>query len=561
MKLVECVPNFSEGRDKVVIEAIAAEICSVRGVELLDVDPGAATNRTVYTFAGAPDAVLEAAFLAIKKGALLIDMRSHKGAHARQGACDVCPFVPISDVTMDECVELARRLGKRAGDELRIPVYLYAAAATAPERKKLPDIRAGEYEALAEKLKRPEWKPDFGPAEFNAKAGATVIGARNFLIAYNVNLNTKSVRLAKDIGFTIRESGRLKRDAKGEKVTGPDGKPERAPGLFKDVQATGWMIPEYRRAQVTINILDIEKSPLHLVFDKCSELAVDLGLRVTGSEIVGMVPKKVLHDAGVYFLKKQGASVGISEEEIIRTAVISLGLNDVSQFDHKKKIIEERFMKPTPLADMTLKGFVDELASNSPAPGGGSTAALAGALSAALSAMVANLTFEKKGFEDKKHQMEEIGISAQEILRAQVTAIDDDTTAFGKVMDALALPKANDEQKASRKNALADANKGATLEPLATLERSLSLIDLAQKAAEKGNPNSLSDAGVAALMARAAAFGAYYNVLINLPGIDDKRWCDDIRKKADDLIRAVSEKSAGIEGDIASRLGGICAKK
>ena len=556
MKIVECVPNFSEGRDRAVIESISEAVRSVAGVELLDVDPGAATNRTVYTFAGEPEAVLEAAFQAIKRGSELIDMRRHKGEHARQGACDVCPFVPISGVTMEECAELARKLGKRVGEELSIPVYLYAEAAARPERRRLPDIRVGEYEALEEKLGKPEWKPDFGPAIFNAKAGATAVGARNFLIAYNVNLNTKSVRLAKEIAFDIRESGRLKRDAKGDKVVGPDGKPERVPGLFREVQATGWIIPEYNRAQVTINILDIEASPLHLVYDKCCELAAKIGLRVTGSEIVGMVPKKVLVDAGRYFLKKQGASAGASESETIHTAALSLGLSDVAPFDPKKKIIEERFMKPTPLASMTVRAFCEELASSSPAPGGGSVAALSGALSAALSSMVASLTFEKKGFEGVRPEMERIGEEGHRLLSQQVAAIDDDTLAFNRVMDAFGMPKGTDDQKAARKSAIEEATKGATLEPMGTLERCASLLDIAAAAAEQGNPNSLSDAGVAGLMARAAAHGAYYNVLINLSGISDEGWTSKIREKADLLLSQANEKAAALEKLMLTKLKG-----
>lgn len=546
VKLVECVPNFSEGRDKKAIDAIADSIKSVPGVELLDVDPGEATNRTVYTFAGSPESALEATFCAIKKGTELIDMRHHKGEHARQGACDVCPFVPISDVTMEECVELAKKLGERVGRELKIPVYLYAEAATRPERKKLPDIRSGEYEALEDKLKKPEWKPDFGDAIFNAKSGATVIGARNFLIAYNVNLNTKSVKLAKEIAFAIRESGKLKRD--------PEGNAIREPGLFKDVQATGWFISEYNRAQITINILDIEKSPLHLVYDKCCELASQLGLRVTGSEIVGMMPQKVLHDAGVYFLKKQGSTTGVSETEIINASVLSLGLCDVSKFDPDKKIIERRFTMTGHLAHLTVKNFLDELASNSAAPGGGSVAALSGALSAALSSMVAGLTFDKKGFENKRPEMEKIGVESQEILRQQIEAIDKDTDAFNKVMSALSLPKSTDEQKNIRKMSLQEANKAATLEPFSTLKRSLPLLELALLVAENGNPNSLSDAGVAGLMARSAAVGAYYNVIINLNGIEDKNWCNEIKSKANDILANVNKKAGEIESLMLERL-------
>ncbi|MBI5624288.1 MAG: glutamate formimidoyltransferase [Elusimicrobia bacterium] len=554
MKLVECVPNFSEGRDRAVIDAIAAAARSVPGVALLDVDPGAATNRTVYTFAGAPEDVLEAAFQAVKKGVELIDMRRHKGAHARQGACDVVPFVPIAGVVMEECVELARRLGERLGKELDLPVYLYAEAASRPERRRLPDVRAGEYEGLAEKLKAPEWKPDFGPAKFHARAGATAVGARNFLVAYNVNLNTASAGQAKEIAFAIRESGRLKRDASGNKVRGEDGKDLREPGLFRGVQATGWYIPEYKRAQVTINILDLSAAPLHAVYDACCDLALKLGLRVTGSEVVGLVPAGVLLDAGRHFLLKQGSSRGVSDAEVMETAIQSLGLRDVSAFDPAQKVIEERFRGPAPLASKTVADLLAELASRSPAPGGGSVAALSGALSAGLSAMVSGLTFEKKGFEAFKDEMEAMAVKAHALLRAQLKAVDDDTAAFNKVMDAFGMPKADPEAAAARSRAVQAATKAATLEPLGVLERCVPALDCARLAADKGNPNSLSDAGVASLMARAGAWGAYYNVLINLASIKDKAWLADALDKANGLMRQVTAKSAAIDASVAKRL-------
>ncbi|HQC50718.1 MAG: Methenyltetrahydrofolate cyclohydrolase [bacterium ADurb.Bin270] len=554
MKLVECVPNFSEGRDAAVIEAISDAIKSISGVALLDVDPGKATNRTVYTFAGAPDDVVEAAFQAIKKGTSLIDMRKHKGEHARQGACDVCPFVPISDVTMAECVALSNRLAKRVGDELGIPVYLYAEAAKVPERKRLPDIRSGEYEALEEKLKKPEWKPDFGPAKFNPSAGATVIGARNFLIAYNINLNTKNVKLAKDIAFEIRESGKLKRDENGNKILGPDGVALREPGIFKNLQGTGWIIPEYGRAQITLNILDTETTPVHLVYDKCCELAEKLGCRVTGSEVVGMIPRKVLRDAGIYFLKKQGSTTGISDDGIIHNGIISLGLSDIAPFDSKQKIIEERFVNEKPLLSMTLEAFAKELSSNSPAPGGGSIAALAGAMSAGLTSMVAALSFEKKGLEALKPEMEEIGCEAQKIMNSQLSSIDDDTSAFNAIMDAMRMPKESDEQKSLRKAAITEATKRATLEPFRVLERSVPSLELAARVAKKGNQSSLSDAGVAALMAHSAAIGAYYNVLINLSGIDDKKWCDDVKSRATDLLKKADDLASKIREGMMDKL-------
>lgn len=548
MKLVECVPNFSEGKDHKILEPIAGEIRSVTGVKLLDMDPGAATNRTVFTFAGAPDEVVEAAFLAIKKASLLIDMSKHKGAHPRMGATDVCPFVPISGITMKECIELAKRLGKRVGDELGIPVYLYDQAAQKPERKSLADIRTGEYEALPEKLKKPEWKPDFGPAKFNAKTGATAIGARQFLIAYNVNLNTNDVKIAKEIASTIREKGRVKKDEKGNTIC--------TPGLFKHCRATGWLIPEYNCAQVTINLTDFTVTPMHKVFDTCCREADKLGVRVTGSEIVGLVPKQAMIDAGRHYLKKSGGTMGVSEKTLIKTAIRSLGLNDVAPFDPEKKIIENNFAKPTPLVSMTLKDFADELASNSPAPGGGSVAALAGTLSAGLSSMVAALTYNKKGYEKHNEEMNNIGVEAQANMQEQTAAIDLDTEAFNKVMDCFGLPKKTDEEKAVRSKAIEDATKKATLIPFGVLERSIPALELALSVAERGNKNSASDAGVAGLMGYSAAMGAYYNVLINLAGISDAKWSEKIKKDAQKLIEKAKELSVKIEGMMMEKLKG-----
>lgn len=554
MKLIECVPNFSEGRDPRIIEAITAAIKGVDGVRVLDVDSGKATHRTVYTFAGEPEAVLEAAFAAIAKGVELIDMRRHFGEHARQGACDVCPFVPISETTIEECVALAKRLGERIGRELGIATYLYAEAAASPERRRLPDIRAGEYEALEEKLKSPRWKPDFGPAEFNAKSGAITVGARNFLIAYNVNLNTQSVKLAKRIAFRIREAGGNKRNADGTFVRDAGGEPIKEPGMFKSVQGTGWYIEEYRRAQVTVNILDIDASPLHEVYDACCELAAGLGCRVTGSEIVGMVPERVLLEAGRYFLSKQGASVGVSRTEIINNAMQSLGLSDVSLFDPEKKVIEQRFKPDAPLARLTLQAFVEELASNSPAPGGGSVAAMSGALAAGLTSMVAALTYGKKEFDGVREEMETVGIDAQALKDLQLAAIDNDTAAFNRVMAALRLPQENEPQKKIRADAIEAASKEATRIPLETLERTVPTLKLIETAAQKGNPNSLSDAGVAALEARAAAVGAYFNVLINLAGLSDKAWAKSIRKRADAALKEAQTMSARVEKDVLGRL-------
>jgi glutamate formiminotransferase/formiminotetrahydrofolate cyclodeaminase len=537
MKLVECVPNFSEGRDPRIVEAIADAVRAVDGVSLLDVDPGKTTNRTVYTFAGSPDAVLEAAFQAIKKGFELIDMSKHSGEHARQGACDVCPFVPISGVTLKECVALSERLAERVGKELALPVYLYAEAARRPDRRRLPDIRVGEYEALAEKLKKKEWRPDFGPAKFVPRFGVLTTGARNFLIAYNINLNTSNVRLAKDIALEVREIGKFKRDANRAILRNADGTPQRIPGRFKHVQGTGWLIPEYGRAQVTVNILDIDASPVHAVFDACCELAAERGGRVTGSEVIGMVPKRVLTEAGAYFLKKQGASRGVSESELIRVGAQSLGLSDIAAFDPEKKIIESVVSGKRPLIEKSVAGFVEDLASDSPAPGGGSVAALAGSLAAGLAAMVSALTYGKKGHREKNPQMEDLGIRAHGLKAEQVAAIDDDTFAFNRVMDAFSLPKKTKEQAAARSKAVEAATKEATLVPLKTLERTIPTLEAAADAVADGNPNSLSDAGVASLMARAAATGAYYNVLINLGSLRSKAWAAKTRAQADKALK------------------------
>jgi glutamate formiminotransferase/formiminotetrahydrofolate cyclodeaminase len=557
MKLVECVPNFSEGQDKAKIDAICAEIKRVGGIRLLDVDPGAATNRTVVTFAGSPEVVLEAAFFAIKKAAEMIDMRFHKGEHPRQGATDVCPFVPISNVTMEECVELARKLAKRVGEEIRIPVYLYEYAATKPERKNLADIRAGEYEALAEKLRKLEWRPDFGPAKFDdhvAKTGATVIGARQFLIAYNINLNTVSAAKAKEIAFTLRERGRLKRDVLGNKIVDKDGNSVYASGFFKECKATGWFIPEYKRAQITINLTDFHVTPTHAVFDAAVKEAEKLGLRVTGSEIVGMVPKQALIETGLYYLKKQNETAGIPEEDIINIAAMSLGLNDVAPFDPAKKIIEYQFEEKGMLTQMTVNDFANELSRNSPAPGGGSVAALAGSLSAALTSMVAALTHNKKGYEKYNAEMERLGVDAQKIKDFMIKAIDEDALAFNKVMACFSMPKGTDSEKTARAAAIEEATKGATLVPLSVLEKSVEGVKIAKTVAEHGNQNSLSDAGVAALMARAAAHGAHYNVRINLKTLADKKWVEDIRKKADSLLKEVDKLAEDVHGFVFGKL-------
>jgi glutamate formiminotransferase/formiminotetrahydrofolate cyclodeaminase len=541
MKLVECVPNFSEGRDKAKIEAITREIQATSGAQLLDVDPGETTNRTVVTFIGTPEAVAEAAFRAMRKAAEVIDMRQHRGAHSRMGATDVCPFVPVSEVTMEDCVRIARGLGRRVAEELGIPVYFYEEAALKPERRNLAVIRAGEYEGLPEKLKDPEWAPDCGPAVFNPRSGATIIGAREFLIAYNINLNTRDRKLANEIALSLRETGRLKKDSQGNTVKDAAGNPVRLAGLFPHVKAVGWYIEDFQRAQISINFTNYKVSPPHLVFEEAVRLAAKLGLRVTGSELVGLIPKEALLRAGRYYLEKQGKSPGWPEEELIRTAVLSLGLNDVAPFDPQKKIIEYQFGRDkSSLLDMDLRHFANELSMDAPAPGGGSTAALCGALSAALSSMVCHLTVGRKGYERIQREVKQMAVEAQTLMDALLEAVNLDSEAFNKVMEALRLPKKTAEQAAERDLAVEAATREATLVPLGVLEKSISLLKLAKKVARQGNKNSLSDAGVAGLAAQAAAEGAYYNVRINLPSLQDAEFRASLGRKAKALrIRAV----------------------
>ncbi len=539
MKLVECVPNFSEGRDKKILDAIAAAAGSVEGVKVLDVDPGADTNRTVFTLVGPIDRIVDGAFAAIKAGLELIDMRKHSGAHARQGACDVCPFVPLGETTMDECVELAKELGRKVGEELQIPVFLYEAAATRPERKSIVDIRVGEYEALEEKLKDPMFVPDFGPTRFNARAGATVIGARDFLIAYNINLNTRDKKIAKDIALEIRDKGRFLRDDRGKKMLGEDGKALRQPGMFQNCKATGWVIEEYRCAQVTMNLTNHKVSPPHLVFDAVCKLAEERGCRVTGSEIVGLVPLDVMVTAGKHYLKRQGATCGVSTDDIIDITVKSMGLADVAPFEPNRKIIEFQIRdKNAGLMGLTCSGFVDELASDSPAPGGGSVAALCGSLSAALTAMVGTLTYGKKKFKKVFEEMDRVGEEAVQLKEFFSRAVDDDTDAFNRVMDAMRAPKGTDEEIARRDELIQEATKGAVLVPLSVVEKSADAARLAGVMAKRGNPASLSDAGVASLCARLAAQGAYYNVLINLPGVEDDGWVTKTHQTAKEALEA-----------------------
>jgi glutamate formiminotransferase/formiminotetrahydrofolate cyclodeaminase len=526
-QLVECVPNFSEGRDRAVIDAIAQAIAGVSGVTLLDVDPGADTHRTVYTFVGPPDAVAEAAVRAARKGFDLIDMAVHKGAHPRMGALDVCPFVPVSGITMGECAALAQRVGQRIGDELGVPVYFYEHAATRDERRSLANIRAGEYEGLAGKLEDPAWQPDAGPARFNPRSGATVVGAREFLLAYNVNLNTLDRKLANEIALNIREGGRAKRDAEGNIIRHADGTSVKVPGRLKAVRAIGWYIEQYRQAQVSINLLDFTTTPLHVVFETVRHEADALGLIVTGSELVGLTPLAPMLEAGRYFLRKQGKSAGVPERELVEIAVRSLGLDQLGPFDADKKIIEYHVKPAAPLMGLTAARFVDEVSSESPAPGGGSVAALMGSLAAALATMVANLTVGKKGYEQAWDGMRDAAERGQVLKDRLARAVDLDTEAFNRVMEAMRLPKGTPDESAARDRAIEGANREAAAVPLETARLCVDALRLAAEAARHGNRNSASDAGVAALAARAGAEGAALNVLINLGTIQDAAFRQD----------------------------------
>jgi len=546
-KLIECVPNFSEGRDQNIIRQITDAIKSVEGVSLLDVDPGASTNRTVVTFVGNPEAAVEAAFRAIKTAAELIDMRKHKGAHPRMGATDVCPFIPVSNVSWDEAIECANRLGQRVGHELKIPVFLYEKAARDKSRSNLSVIRAGEYEGFFEKIKQPKWKPDFGPAVFNDKSGATVIGVRDFLVAYNVNLNTKSVRRATSVAFDVREQGRGKTEdgtPSVKPVLDSNGEPVRIPGVLKHVKAIGWFVKEYGMAQVSMNLTNIEETPLHLAFDACAEAAAERGLRVTGSEIVGMVPKKCLVDAGRYFLRKQQWSQGASEEELIDIAIRSMGLSELKPFDPKEKVIElkiESAEQKTSLARMNLREFCNETLSDSPAPGGGSVAALLGALGASLGGMVANLSAGKRGWDDKLEYFSDWAVKAQQLKAELLSLVDEDTSAFNKVMDSFALPKGSAEEKAARAAAIAQATKYAAEVPLKVMETASQSYALLVEMAERGNPASISDVGVGALATRACIEGAALNVRINLAQLKDEKFTTGLQDK----IRKIGADSDG----------------
>lgn len=551
--LIECVPNFSEGRDPAVLKPITDAIEAVEGVKLLDVDPGQATNRTVVTFVGAPEPVIEAAFQAMKKASEVIDMSKHAGEHPRMGATDVCPLVPIANITMEEVAEWAHKLAKRAGEELGIPIYMYESAATKPAWRNLATVRSGEYEALPDKLGQPEWKPDYGPAKFNATAGATAVGARDFLIAYNVNLNTTSVRRANSVAFDVREQGRVKRE--GGKVSGAvlkdeNGNALREPGKCKGVKGIGWYIEEYGIAQISMNITDVRQTPLHMAFEACRESANHRGLRVTGSELVGLVPRQVMLDAGYYFLKQQRRSLGASEEEVIKIAVKSMGLDELSPFDPQQKIIEYQLAEdtPTPLLDMGLRTFSNETASESVAPGGGSVAAYVGALGASLGTMVANLSSHRRVWDDRWAEFSEWAERGQRIKDGLLALVDEDTCSFNGIIAAVRLPKGTEAEKAARHEAMQAATKYATEVPFRTMELALESFEICKAMAEKGNPNSASDAGVGALCARAAVHGAWLNVRINAGDIEDKAWVEaklsaaqSIAAKADALEQEVME--------------------
>ena len=554
MRLVECVPNISEGRRPEVYEAAAKAAASTPGVTLLNVDPGAETNRTVITFVGEPEAVLEGAFRLTARAIELIDMSTHHGAHPRIGAVDVVPFVPLSGVTMEDCVALAHRLGERVGNELGVPVYLYEYAASQPARRNLADVRAGEYEGLADKLRDRAWKPDFGPASFIPRSGGTVIGARRFLVAFNVNLNTLDKRLANRVALDVREKGRMRRDEHAQPVLDATGNPVWDPGILKSVKAVGWVIPEFGCAQISMNLTDLDVTPLHVAFDTCDERARERGLRITGSELVGLVPKSALLAAGRHYLRAMGRSTGVPESALIHVAMRTLGLSEVKAFDPAERIIEYRLGNPDRLVSMALRAFADELSTDSPAPGGGSVAALVGALGAALAAMVANLSHAKKGFESQQDRLDAIAVRGQEVKDRLLAAVDADTAAFDRLLEAMRLPKGTAEEQSARAAAIAGATVAAIEVPLGVLEACPEVIELCHEVARIGLQASRSDAGTGAQVARAAAAGAYQNVCINVPGLSDAAQAKALVARADAAWAKATELHAKAEGEI---LGGL----
>ena len=550
-QIIECVPNFSEGRDLNIIKQITDAIESVEGVQLLDVDPGKATNRTVVTFVGEPALVIEAAFRGMSKAAELIDMSKHKGEHPRMGATDVCPLIPVSGISMEETASWAQKLGSRVGEELHIPVYLYEAAQSNTERNNLSVIRSGEYEGFFQKIKNPAWKPDFGPSDWNPKSGGTVIGARDFLIAYNVNLNTKSVKRANSVAFDVREAGRVKRI--GNPISGPIAKDEqgneiRIPGTLKGVKAIGWFIEEYDIAQVSINITKFKETPLHVVFDECVKSAATRGIRVTGSELVGLIPLSAMLEAGKYFLEKQQLSSGVSDRELIHIAIKSMGLDELGPFDPQKKIIEYKLqgLNRNNLVSMDLVQFSEVTASEAPAPGGGSISAYAGALGISLGTMVANLSASKKGWEDRWKTFSEFAEKGQALRKQLLDLVDEDTRSFNAIMQAFQLPKSNDQEKSARKNAIQEATRYAIEVPFKVMELSLESMRIIKAMAEQGNQNSITDAGVGALCARSAVSGAFMNVRINCGSYDDKAFVASIVEKG----RTIEQEAKSIESDI-----------
>lgn len=550
-QIIECVPNFSEGRDTNIIKQITDQVETVEGVRLLDVDPGKATNRTVVTFVGTPEEVIEAAFRAIKKASEVIDMAKQHGEHPRMGATDVCPLVPVANITMEETVQYAHKLAKRVGEELNIPTYCYEAAATKDDRKSLASIRKGEYEGLKEKLADPHWAPDYGPAKFNSRTGATVIGARNFLVAYNVNLNTTSTRRANAIAFDVREQGRFKRV--GDPLTGKialddKGNKIRIPGTLKKVRAIGWFIEEYGIAQISMNLTDISVTPIHVAFDEVFEKARQRGIRVTGSEIVGLVPLSAMLDAGKHYLRMQKRSTGIPDREIIKIAVKSMGLDELYPFDPDKKIIEYLLegKQNNKLVDMTIAGFTEETASESPAPGGGSVAACMGSLGVALGTMVANLSSHKRGWDDRWEEFSDWAEKGTYYYNELLKKIDEDTEAFNRIMEAFGLSKSTEEEKQIRKQAIEDATKYAIMVPFETMKLCYGSMEVIQAMAETGNPNSVSDAGVGALAARSGVIGAYLNVKINAAGLNDKEFLSSVLKEAVDIVEKTKTKEQEI---------------
>ncbi|MBI3511338.1 MAG: glutamate formimidoyltransferase [Bacteroidetes bacterium] len=547
-RIIECVPNFSEGNDLHIIKQITDKIESVEGVRLLNVDPGKATNRTVVTFVGEPGAVVEAAFRAIKIAGELIDMSKHKGEHPRMGATDVCPLVPVSGISMEETAAYSKKLAERVGKELGISVYLYEYAQADKKRNNLSVIRAGEYEGFFKKIKLPEWKPDFGPVEFDTKRGATVIGAREFLVAYNINLNTTSTRRANAIAFDVREAGRTQKDAKGNNVKDANGNPIVIPGTLKSVKAIGWFIEEYGVAQISMNLTNTKITSVHAAFEEVNKKATERGIRVTGSEIVGLIPMNCLLDAGKYFLEKQQRSTGVPEKELIRIAIKSLGLDELAPFKPHERIIEYMLNNSTSskLISMSLADFADETSSESPAPGGGSISAYMGALGASLATMVANLSSHKRGWDDRWKGFSDWAEKGQQYKKELLQLVDRDTAAFNLIMNAFALPKSTEEEKSARTKAIQDATRTATEIPFRVMEVSFDSMNVIKAMAESGNPNSVSDAGVGALAARASVMGAYLNVRINAAGLADKNFVTEILSKG----KAIQEKAIAMENEI-----------